>query len=160
MPHTKNILKRGGGSTPEKKNWKDIAQHRASKAIRAKAVSFASSCLFADQIHSLSHSKVKPLSLPYAPSGGVFHTGNKSTLTLLMLFYPSCPLSSHFAHVPFAPHHVLRTSLGTRWPQATLASAYAGDPLAKAPTQPPCHHIPFQPVSSQQGRDLMLASKW
>lgn len=37
---------------------KDIARHRGSKAIRAKAVSFASSPLFADQIHCLSRPKL------------------------------------------------------------------------------------------------------
>lgn len=40
------------------KKKKDVARHRGSKAIRAKAVSFASSRLFADQIHCLSRPKV------------------------------------------------------------------------------------------------------
>lgn len=61
-PEHFNKLK--GKKKLKEKKRKDITQHRGSKAIRAKAVSFASSRLFADQIHCLSHPKVTTPKFP------------------------------------------------------------------------------------------------
>lgn len=59
--------------------------------------------MFADQVLCLPRPKVTAPKAPRAPGGGVFQTGNKSALTLPMLFYPNCPLSdlrprSHVLH--------------------------------------------------------------
>lgn len=87
----------------EKKKKKAEPSSEETKQPEQKAVGFASSRLFADQILCLPRPKVTAPKAPRAPGGGVFQTGNKSALTLPMLFYPNCPLSdllprSHVLH--------------------------------------------------------------
>lgn len=161
-PEHFNKLKGKKKLKEEKKKKKDIAQHRGSKAISAKAVSFASSRLFTEQIHCLSCPKVTTPKYPSCSQWRCFPYWKQmyfDTPDAVLPKLPSCQAASHVSHL----HHYM--SLGQAWGQGgfghclhQLGLALAW-PVAssKAPVQAPCHQVPLLPIPSGFGENLAQA---